>query len=76
MKATAASNRDDKPDFSPEGTLNRRGPSLEAMLPEEVIDELQKHILVDGFKLVIDLAQSSGSRLVDARDGREFVDIV
>jgi L-lysine 6-transaminase len=36
---------------------------------------LEKHILVDGFKLVIDLEKSRGARLVDARAGREFVDM-
>ncbi len=45
------------------------------MAPGEVIAELEKHILVDGFKLVIDLEKSCGSRLVDARAGREFVDL-
>src|SRR4051794_41037812 len=43
--------------------------------PHEVITELEKHILVDGFKLVIDLEKSRGSRLVDAATGREIVDL-
>src|ERR1700685_3868599 len=43
--------------------------------PREVIAELEKHILVDGFKLVLDLQKSRGSRLVDAATGREFVDL-
>ena len=42
--------------------------------PREVISELEKHILVDGFKLVIDIAKSHGSHLVDAPTGRELVD--
>src|ERR1700722_7308433 len=42
--------------------------------PREVITELEKHILVDGFKLVIDLEKSRGSRFVDAPTGREIVD--
>src|SRR5271170_1563195 len=32
----------------------------------QVISELEKHILVDGFKIVIDLEKSRGSWLVDA----------
>jgi L-lysine 6-transaminase len=43
--------------------------------PSEVSAELEKHLLVDGFKLVIDLARSRGARLVDAASGREFVDL-
>jgi L-lysine 6-transaminase len=42
--------------------------------PRAVISELEKHILVDGFKLVIDIAKSHGSHLVDAPTGRELVD--
>ena len=42
--------------------------------PGQVITELEKHILVDGFKLVIDLEKSRGSRFVDAPTGREIVD--
>src|SRR5260370_40145024 len=43
--------------------------------PHNVITELEKHILVDGFKLVIDLKKSRGSRLVDAPTGREIIDL-
>jgi L-lysine 6-transaminase len=43
--------------------------------PENVVSELEKHILVDGFKIVIDLEKSRGSRLVDAPSGRSFIDL-
>jgi L-lysine 6-transaminase len=43
--------------------------------PQDVIAELQKHILVDGFKLVFDLEKSRGSRFVDAATGRELIDL-
>lgn len=43
--------------------------------PEDVHRELQRHILVDGFRLVVDLAASHGSWLVDARDGRAYLDL-
>jgi L-lysine 6-transaminase len=46
-----------------------------AIAPREVIVELEKHILVDGFKLVIDLQKSRGCTLVDAPTGRELVDL-
>jgi L-lysine 6-transaminase len=45
-----------------------------AITPDRVISELEKHILVDGFKLVVDLEKSRGSRLVDAASGRSFID--
>ena len=42
---------------------------------QEVIAELERHILVDGFKLVFDLQKSRGSLFVDAATGREFIDL-
>ena len=36
---------------------------------------LGRHLLVDGFDLVLDLEASQGSRLVDARDGRSYLDL-
>ena len=42
-----------------------------AIPPQQVIAELERHILVDGFKLVFDVARSRGSRFVDAVTGRE-----
>src|SRR5271163_2315576 len=45
-----------------------------AVPPREVIHELEKHVLVDGFKLVVDLERSRGSIFVDAPTGREIVD--
>jgi L-lysine 6-transaminase len=43
--------------------------------PNEVIAELQKHVLVDGFKLVFDAEKSRGSTFVDAATGRELIDL-
>ena len=45
-----------------------------AVAPGQVVAELEKHVLTDGFKLVIDLQRSRGSRLVDAVTGRSFLD--
>jgi L-lysine 6-transaminase len=42
--------------------------------PEEVLDRLRAHMLVDGFHLVMDLEKSSGSWIVDARTGRRYLD--
>jgi L-lysine 6-transaminase len=43
--------------------------------PTEVVATLERHILVDGFRLVIDLENSQGSRLRDAATGRDFIDL-
>ncbi len=39
------------------------------------VAELEKHILVDGFKIVVDLERSHGARIVDAATGREMIDL-
>jgi L-lysine 6-transaminase len=43
--------------------------------PSEVHERLAKHLLIDGYRLVLDAERSHGSWLVDARDGREFLDL-
>jgi L-lysine 6-transaminase len=42
--------------------------------PDRVVPELEKHLLLDGLKLVIDLEKSRGSKLVDAATGKSYVD--
>ena len=46
-------------------TVERRA----AVTPADVHPLLARHLLVDGFELVLDLERSHGSQLVDARDG-------
>jgi L-lysine 6-transaminase len=43
--------------------------------PSEVHERLAEHLLVDGYRLVFDAERSHGSWLVDARDGREYLDL-
>jgi L-lysine 6-transaminase len=43
--------------------------------PQDVVEELEKHLLVDGFKIVFDPVRSRGSRFVDAISGREWIDL-
>src|SRR5436190_1735613 len=43
--------------------------------PDAVVRELEKHVLIDGFRIVIDLEKSRGSRLIDAASGRELIDL-
>ena len=50
-------------------------------LPEKPVaahavhDVLRRHLLVDGFDMVLDLEASQGSTLVDARDGTAYLDL-
>src|ERR1041384_1108296 len=39
------------------------------------VTELERHLLLDGFRVVIDLQKSHGSHLVDAVTGRELLDL-
>jgi len=43
--------------------------------PAAVHDALRRHLLVDGYELVLDTAASGGAWLVDARDGRRYLDL-
>ncbi|MEU0567464.1 L-lysine 6-transaminase [Nonomuraea sp. NPDC005983] len=40
----------------------------------DIHHRLARHLLVDGYRLVLDLDRSQGSWLVDARDGRRYLD--
>ena len=42
--------------------------------PEDVLDVLSRHILVDGYHVVMDLEKSRGSYLYDARSDRMLLD--
>ncbi|MBI5472567.1 MAG: L-lysine 6-transaminase [Ignavibacteriae bacterium] len=41
---------------------------------DRVLPSLAKHMLVDGFEIVIDLKKSQGSYIVDAKDGKRYLD--
>ena len=45
------------------------------MRPADVHAAIAKHLLADGFDMVLDLDRSVGSTLVDARDGCEYLDL-
>lgn len=49
--------------------------AVQPVSAEQVMDTLGRHLLVDGFDLVLDLAASKGVRLVDERDGTEYLDM-
>lgn len=42
--------------------------------PDKVHESLAKHLLVDGFDLVVDLNKSQGNFIYDARTGKRFLD--
>jgi L-lysine 6-transaminase len=43
--------------------------------PGQVHETIARHMLADGFELVLDLEASHGSTLVDARDGTRYLDL-
>jgi L-lysine 6-transaminase len=57
------------------GKTAAHGPTSLAVSPSKVIAELEKHILVDGFKIVFDAEKSRGARFVDAASGRQYIDL-
>lgn len=46
-----------------------------AVAPRDVLATLERHILVDGFKLIFDCEKSHGSHFVDAATGRSLIDL-
>jgi L-lysine 6-transaminase len=42
--------------------------------PKAVLDTIGRHMLVDGFPIVVDLEKSQGVRLRDKADGRTYID--
>ncbi|MEU8541964.1 L-lysine 6-transaminase [Streptomyces sp. NPDC048717] len=43
---------------------------------DNALEELSRHVLMDGLDLVLDLERSRGSTLVDARGGEEYLDLI
>src|SRR5438270_10089891 len=46
----------------------------EQLSPKNVLDVLSRHILVDGYHVVMDMERSKGSYLYDARSDRPILD--
>jgi L-lysine 6-transaminase len=46
-----------------------------SVTPDRVHDSLRRHLLVDGFDLVLDTRASRGSWIVDARNGTRYLDL-
>jgi L-lysine 6-transaminase len=60
---------------APKATKRKSTRKFAAVAPREVIQTLERHILVDGFKLIFDCERSHGSCFVDASTGRELIDL-
>ncbi|MEP6604373.1 MAG: L-lysine 6-transaminase [Spartobacteria bacterium] len=43
--------------------------------PSEVLQTIEEHVLLDGFRVVIDLEKSRGSYLYDAANGHRLIDL-
>ncbi|MBF4479722.1 L-lysine 6-transaminase precursor [Rhodococcus rhodochrous J3] len=56
-------------------TAFRNPDGAENLAPDRVHSILGRHMLADGFDLVLDLDRSRGVRLVDARDGTTWLDM-
>src|SRR6516162_1188909 len=52
-----------------------RSKNRKSVGPARVLDTLSRHILLDGFKIVLDQERSSGSHLVDAANGHRLIDL-
>ncbi len=42
--------------------------------PKDVHSSLRKHMLIEGFDMVVDLEKSAGNRIYDARTGKQLLD--
>src|SRR5947207_3542980 len=59
-------------------STRNRTPKREAekpMAPSKVLHTIEQHILVDGFKIVVDLNKSRGSFLQNRVDNRRLIDL-
>ena len=52
-----------------------RPAAVDSVSPAQVHETIARHMLADGYDLVLDLAASSGSTLVDARDNAAYLDL-
>ena len=46
-----------------------------AISPSKILEEIEQHVLLDGFKIVVDLDKSRGSYLQNAVSGKRLIDL-
>src|SRR5206468_12933456 len=56
-------------------TKNEKSRSRQTISPSMVLDTIEQHVLLDGFKVVVDLDKSRSSYLHNAVDGRRLIDL-
>src|SRR5438067_3828259 len=56
-------------------TKNEKSRSCQTISPSMVLDTIEQHVLLDGFKVVVDLDKSRDSYLHNAVDGRRLIDL-
>src|SRR5438270_11254081 len=56
-------------------TKNEKSRSCQTISPSMVLDTIEQHVLLDGFKVVVDLDKSRGSYLHNAVDGGRLIDL-
>jgi L-lysine 6-transaminase len=54
-------------------TTNSEKPK--AIVPSKVLETIEEHVLLDGFKIVVDLDKSRGSYLQNAVSGKRLIDL-
>src|SRR5262249_42778771 len=57
------------------GTKSEKSRSRGTISPSTVLDTIERHVLLDGFKIVVDLEKSRGSYLYNAVDDRRLIDL-
>jgi L-lysine 6-transaminase len=55
-------------------TIEKSRHYFEKITAQNVHNILSKYMLADGFNLVLDLENSTGSRIIDLKSGKEFID--
>src|SRR6266705_6467120 len=53
----------------------RKGEKEKQIAPSKVLETIEQHVLLDGFKIVVDLDKSRGSYLYNAVDDRRLIDL-
>src|SRR5207247_1726358 len=58
---------------SPRSRTNKS--EKKAIAPSKILETIEQHVLLDGFKVVVDLERSRGSYLHNAVDDRRLIDL-
>src|SRR6058998_2523657 len=56
-------------------TMSEKSRNQGTISPSRVLDTIERHVLLDGFRIVVDLEKSRGSYLYNAVDDRRLIDL-